>query len=204
MQRRLLITVLMLGFTAPVAMADHEYLSLAANGDLVASGPFNLVIPKPPAKAETILPRNSHTSFGLERLRTSRAGFFDDYRVMIIEVETTDGAPGTIDYSGMPMVEMAGLTLPSRRGCLLISEDQLEADSEPLLELMRQINFDPKPAMYGRQVFLVAEDGRAEGIALYARRVDNCDTMTDADMAEFDAQFERFIQSIRAANPGPE
>jgi hypothetical protein len=199
MKARLMFSAVLLGLCAQVATADHAYMSLDDDGDLVASGPFNLVIPRPP-NAETITPRNSHTSFGLERLRTSRAGYFDDYRVMIIEVETTDGAPGTIDYSGMPMVEMAGLTLPSRRGCLYISDEELDADDEPLLELMQQINFDPKPAMYGRQVFLVAEDGKAEGIALYARRVDNCDTISDAEMQDFDAQFERFIKTIRAAN----
>ena len=192
MKNQLVSAAAALGFfAAQLAIADHAYLTLNNDGSLTASGPFNLEFPQPP-NAETIVPRNSHTMFGPENLKTSRAGFFDDSRVMILEVETTDAQPGTIDYSGMPTVEMAGVRFPTRTGCLEISQEQLDAGDEPLLVL--------KPAVYGRQIFLVNEDGTAEGIALYAKRVEECSDVDNQFMTEFDSQFGRFVKSVRAAS----
>ena len=48
---------------------------------------------------------------------------------------------------------------------------------------------------------IVNEDGTAEGTILFMRNVPGgCEAMTPEFKAKFDADFERFIASIRAAN----
>jgi hypothetical protein len=194
---------LLLLTASPLYAADHQYLALTDDGQLLASGPFKLLIPTPP-DARVAPPRHSQTRFRMEQIRTSRAGFYDNDRILIIEVETTDGPPGTLDYSGLPVVEIAGLELPSRSACVAVSQADLDEGGEPLLDLMQEVGFDPTPALYGRQLFLVNEARTAEGVALYAKRVGDCAQVTDAFIATFDAQFEKFVQSIRDANPRPQ
>ena len=196
---RIILTSLVALFASQTALAEHQYLTIDGE-NLLVSGPFELTIPRPPgAKFANV--QNSHTRFGMENLATSRGGFFVDDRILIIEVETTDAPAGTISYEGMPVVELAGLRLPSRSACLPLNKEQLEADDEPLIEFMNRIGFDPTPGMYGRQLLLTSKDGTGEVDALFAKRVKNCDEISEEEMAEFNAQFERFAQRVRDANP---
>lgn len=199
MKIRLSILAAVVGLTAQLALADHQYLTLDIDGSLLVTGPFDLVIPMPPP-ATPAKTQHTHSSFGMENLRTSRGGYYDADRILIIEVETTDAAPGTISYEGMPVVEMAGLQLPSRSGCVEITQEQINAGDEPLLVFAQKNGFNPTPAVYARQLFLVNEDGTGEGITLFAKRVNSCDEADEAFIATFDAQFERFLKSVRAAN----
>lgn len=200
MKSRLAIATAVLGLTAQFALAEHQYLTLDIDGSLQVSGPFNLVIPMPPP-ATPAKTEHKHSSFGMEKLQTSRGGYYDEDRILIIEVETTDAPAGTISYEGMPMVEMAGLNFPSRTGCVQISQAEIEAGDEPLLVFAKKNGWDPTPAVWARQIFLVNEDGTGEGITLFAKRVSSCEEVDEAFIAEFESQFERFVKSVRAANP---
>ena len=56
-------------------------------------------------------------------------------------------------------------------------------------------------AVQGMQLFFVSDDGTAEGIILFLRNVpDGCDSMSEDFHAKFKGDFERFIESVRAAN----
>lgn len=199
MTTRLSITAAVLALMANAAFADHQYLTLDIDGSLLVTGPFNLVIPMPPP-ATPARTEHTHDTFGMENLQTSRGGYYDEDRILIIEVETTDAAPGTISYEGMAMVEMAGLELPSRSGCVEISQEQIDAGDEPLLVFAQKNGWDPTPAVYARQIFLVNDEGTGEGVTLFAKRVNSCAEADEAFIAEFDSQFERFVTSVRAAN----
>lgn len=203
MQPRLSITAAVLALMANAAFADHQYLTLDIDGSLLVTGPFNLVIPMPPP-ATPAKTEHTHSSFGMENLKTSRGGYYDEDRILIIEVETTDAAAGTISYEGMPVVAMANLELPSRSGCVEITEEQIAAGDEPLLVFAERNGWDPTPAVYARQIFLVNEDGTGEGVTLFAKRVNSCAEADEAFIAEFDSQFGRFLNSVRAANPPAE
>lgn len=203
MKSRFAIAAAVLGLSVQIAVADHQYLTLDIDGSLLVSGPFDLVIPMPP-QATPNKTEHTHSTFRRENLRTSRGGYHDEDRILIIEVETTDAAPGTINYEGMPTVEMAGLELPSRSGCVQISQEQIDAGDEPLLVFAHKNGFDPTPAVYARQIFLVNEQGTGEGITLFAKRVSSCDNVDEALITEFESQFERFVKSVRAANPREE
>lgn len=199
MTTRLSITAAVLALMANAAFADHQYLTLDIDGSLLVTGPFNLVIPMPPP-ATPARTEHTHDTFGMENLQTSRGGYYDEDRILIIEVETTDAAPGTISYEGMAMVEMAGLELPSRSGCVDITQEQIDAGDEPLLVFAQKNGWDPTPAVYARQIFLVNDEGTGEGVTLFAKRVNSCAEADEAFIAEFDSQFERFVTSVRAAN----
>ena len=199
MKTRFAIIAAVLGLTAQVACADHQYLTLDIDGSLLVTGPFNLVIPMPPP-ATPARTEHTHDTFGMENLRTSRGGYYDEDRILIIEIETTDAAPGTISYEGMPIVEMAGLELPSRSGCVEITQEQINAGDEPLLVFAQENGFNPTPAVYARQLFLVNDEGTGEGVTLFAKRVNSCEEADEAFIAEFNSQFERFVTSVRAAN----
>lgn len=203
MNSRPLIAAAALGLTAQLAFADHQYLTLDIDGSLLVTGPFNLVIPMPPP-ATPAKTEHTHSTFGMENLQTSRGGYYDEDRILIIEVETTDAPAGTISYEGMPLVEMAGLELPSRSGCVQITQEEIDAGDEPLLVFAMKNGWDPTPAVWARQIFLVNEDGTGEGITLFAKRVSSCEEADEAFIAEFESQFERFVKSVRAANPPSE
>lgn len=199
MRSRLWIAAALLGLSHQLALADHQYLTLDIDGSLLVTGPFNLVIPMPPP-ATPAKTEHTHSSFGMENLRTSRGGYYDADRILIIEVETTDAPPGTLSYEGMPVVDMAGLELPSRSGCVEITQEQIDAGDEPLLVFADRNGFDPTPAVYARQLFLLNANGTGEGITLFAKRVNSCAEVDEAFMTGFDSQFARFVKSVRAAN----
>ena len=70
-----------------------------------------------------------------------------------------------------------------------------------MLEFIQNQNFDPTPAVFARQLFVTTDDGTGEGIILFARRIGSCENVTDAFSEEFDREFEKFVVSVRNANP---
>ncbi len=70
-----------------------------------------------------------------------------------------------------------------------------------ILEFIEDQNVQIVPAMQAVQLVVVNDDGTAEGTILFMRNVPGgCEAMTPEFKAKFDADFERFIASIRAAN----
>lgn len=180
--------------------ADHAYLEFDATGRLIVSGPFNVIIPKPKG-SRSAGPVHSNPRFMREQLRLSKAGYFVDDRFVVVEVETTDAGPGTLSYASLPTIELAGQEFHTRSACVEITEAELDAGDDPLLEFVQAQDFELQPAVYARQLLIATDDGSGEGIILYARRVNDCEAVTADFVAEFNGQFERFIQSIQDANP---
>jgi hypothetical protein len=57
------------------------------------------------------------------------------------------------------------------------------------------------PAVQAIQLFATTDDGTGQGTILYMRNyAEGCDAMTEEFETEFNAAFERFIESIRIAN----
>jgi hypothetical protein len=131
----------------------------------------------------------------------SKAGFFVEDRFIVVEVETTDAGAGTLSYDHLPTIELAGQDFHTRSACVVISQQELDAGDDPLLEFVQAQGFDLQPAIFARQLLITTDDGSGEGVILYARRVDDCGDVTAEFEQEFDGQFDRFIQSIRDANP---
>jgi len=182
------------------ASAGHDYINFDKKGNMVVSGPFNAVIPRP-AHARYDGPVNSSPSFLDEKLNVSLAGFFADDQLILVQVETTNAAPGTLSNENLPTYELAGQEFRARKTCVDISQRELDADSDPLFEFIEKQNVQIVPAVNAVQLFVTNEDGTAEGKILYIRNVPGgCDSMTTAFKAEFDAAFERFVESVRDAN----
>jgi hypothetical protein len=179
---------------------DHAYLTFDARDRLIVSGPFNVKIPKP-KDARTAGPIHSNPRFMREQLRLSKAGYFVDDRFVVVELETTDAGAGTLSYDHLPTIELAGEQFHTRAACVEISQDELDAGDDPLLEFVEAQGFDLQPAVYARQLLITTDDGSGEGVILFARRVSDCGAVTPEFEEEFDGQFERFIASIRNANP---
>ena len=59
------------------ALADHAYIEFDAVENMVLSGPFDTIIPKPEG-ARIGGPEHSTPSFLSEDLKVSKAGFFAD------------------------------------------------------------------------------------------------------------------------------
>jgi hypothetical protein len=167
---------------------------------MVISGPFDAIIPKPEG-ARIGGPENSTPSFLDEDLKVSRAGYFADDQFVMVQVETTNAAPGTLTNKNLPVYELAGEEFRARTACLDISQEELDMDDDALFEFIESQNVQIVPAVQGVQLFVVTEDGTGEGIILYLRNVPGgCDSVSPEFKAEFDAAFERFIASIRDAN----
>jgi hypothetical protein len=179
---------------------DHAYLTFDSKDRLIVSGPFSVRIPKPKG-ARAAGPVHSNPRFMREQLRLSKAGYFVEDRFVVVEVETTNAGAGTISYDHLPTIELAGQDFHTRSACVGISQEELDAGDDPLLEFVQAQGFELRPAVYARQLLIATDDGGGEGVILYARRVNDCAEVTEAFEKEFDGQFDRFIQSIRDVNP---
>ena len=187
-----------LGTTA--AFADHAYIAYDDQENMVLSGPFNAVIPKPEG-ARTGGPEHSSESFLDEKLKISKAGYFADDRFVMVQVETTNGAPGTLTTENLPVYEIAGEEFRARTQCVEISQEELDSDSDPLFEFIETHNVQIVPAVQAIQLMVATDDGTGQGTILYMRNVaGGCDSMSTEFENEFHAAFERFVESIRAAN----
>ena len=185
---------------ASAESADHSYIEFDAEENILISGPFDAIIPKPEG-ARIGGPENSSPSFLDEDLKVSRAGYFADDQFVMVQVETTNAAPGTLTNKNLPVYELAGEDFRARTACLDISQEELDTDDDPLFEFIEDQNVQIVPAVQGVQLFIVTEDGTGEGVILYLRNVPGgCDSVSPEFKAEFDAAFERFITSIRDAN----
>ncbi len=182
------------------AIAGDGFIDFDDDGNMVISGPFNAIIPKPEG-ARLGGPEYSTPSFLDEELRISKAGYFADNQFVVVKVEQTNAGAGTLTNANLPVMELAGEEFRARTGCIDISQEQLDADDDPLFEFTESQNVQIVPAVNAVQLFVVNDEGTAEGIILYMRNVPGgCSTMTDEFEAEFTAAFERFIESIRSAN----
>ncbi len=192
--------VILMSLVAPGAFADQGYIHFDDNGNMVVSGPFDVIIPKPEG-ARIGGPEHSTPSFLDEELKVSRAGFFADDQFVMVQVETTNATPGTLSNKNLPVYEIAGEEFRARTACLDISQEELDMDDDPLFEFIESENVQIVPAVQAVQLFVVSEDGTGEGIILFLRNVPGgCDSVSPEFKAEFDGAFERFIGSIRDAN----
>ena len=184
----------------PTASAGHAYVDFDDSGNMVLSGPFNLIIPRPEG-ARKGGPEHSSMSFLGEDLKISKAGYFADDQFVVVQVETTNAGQGTLTNENLPAIELAGREYRARTLCVDISQEDLDADDEPIYEFIEDQNVQIVPAVNAIQLFANNDDGTAEGIVLYIRNVPGgCESMTPEFEAEFKARFERFIQSIDDAN----
>ena len=193
-------TAALLCFIASAALADHAYIEFDADKNMVISGPFDAIIPKP-IGARIGGPEHSTPNFMDEDLKVSKAGYFADDQFVLVQIETTNAPAGTLTNKNLPAYELAGEEFRARTACVDISQEELDTDSDPLFEFIEDQNVQIVPAVRAVQLFVTTDNGTGEGIILYMRNVpDGCDGMTPEFEAEFDSAFENFIDAIRGAN----
>jgi len=185
---------------ASTAFAEHAYIDYDADGNMVLSGPFEAIIPKPEG-ARMGGPEHSKLSFMGEDLKVSMAGYFADDQFVIVQVETTNAAVGTLSNENLEIYELAGREFRGRTLCIDISQEELDADDNPLFEFTESQNVQIVPAVQAVQLFVTTDDGTGEGVILYVRNIPGgCGAVTPEFESEFHASFERFIEAIRSAN----
>ena len=185
---------------ASTAFAGHAYIDYDADGNMVLSGPFEAIIPRPEG-ARMGGPEHSKLSFMGEDLNVSMAGYFADDQFVIVQVETTNAAAGTLSNENLEIYELAGREFRARTLCIDISQEELDSDDNAMLEYVEDYNVQIVPAVQAVQLFVTTEDGTGEGTVLFMRNVpEGCNGMTPEFEAEFNDAFGRFIQSIQDRN----
>jgi hypothetical protein len=188
------ITLISLAFSA---FAGDEYISVDKDGNMIVSGPFNAIIPKP-AIARVAGPVHSTPSFLDEHLKVSLAGYFADNQFVTVQVETTDAGAGTLSNKNYPVREIAGKEFRARDACIDINQEMLDSNADPTFEFIEKQGVQIVPAMQAVQLVVINDKGTAQGTILFMRNVPGgCPVMSDEFKAEFDAAFERFVGSIR-------
>ena len=183
------------------ALAEDSYIAFDKSDAMVVSGPFNLRIPRP-GDARPAGPQDSHLSFLDENLTVSRAGYFGADQFLLVQVETTNAGPGTMSNKFLPVVTVGGDEFRGRKVCVDVSEDMLEATNDPLFDFVLDQKVKIVPAVLAMQLFAADQTGSALGTIVFMRNVpDGCAAMTPEFEEKFTADFERFIKSIRDANP---
>ena len=184
----------------PTAFADHAYIGYDADENMVISGPFDAVIPKPP-NARIGAPEHSTERFLEEHLKISKAGYFADDQFVMVQVETTNAPVGTLTNKNLPVYKIGDREFRARDLCLGISQEELDADNDPLFEYVESYNVQIVPAVQAVQLVVTTDDGTGEGTIVYMRNVPGgCDALPPEFKAEFDAAFGRFVESIQSAN----
>jgi hypothetical protein len=199
MKAQIVLLLALLG--SSVALADdHAYLEFDQNGNLVASGPFDAIIPAPEGfqRAE---PLHTSPQFMGETLQMTKAGFHNDDFFILLLIETTDAGAGTLSYDHMPTINFAGRDFHTQVGCLAITEQVIESNDVPTIEYIEHQGFNLLPAIYARQLLIQSEDGSGEAAILFAEQIESCDQVSEAYKTRFDQQFEKFIAEVRRANP---
>jgi len=188
-------------FSVPAAFAaDHEFIEFDSRGNMVIAGPFNAIIPIPDG-ARVGKPKHTNETFLAEDLKVSKAGYFADDRFVIVQVELTNAAPGTLTNENLPTYEIVDREFRARTQCIDISQEELDSDDNALLEYVEDYNVQIVPAVQSVQLFVTTEDGTGVGTVLFMRNVpDGCNGMTPEFKSEFDDAFGRFIQSIQDRN----
>ena len=185
---------------ASTAFAGHAYIEYDAEENMIISGPFNAIIPKPDG-ARIGGPEHSTPSFLAEDLKVSKAGYFADDQFVMVQIETTNAPSGTLTNKNLPVYEIAGEEFRGRTTCIDISQEELDADDDPLFEFIELQMVQIVPAVQAVQLFVANDDGTGEGIILYMRNVPGgCDALTPEFEAEFKEDFDGFIESIQSAN----
>ena len=193
------LTALLL-IAGSAAFAGHAFIDFDDAGNMVISGPFNAIIPKPDS-ARIGGPEHSTPSFLDEDLKVSKAGYFGDDQFVVVQVEQTNAGRGTLTNTNLPVIELAGQEFRARTGCIDISQEALDADDDPLFEFTETQNVQIVPAVNALQLFFVDDSGTAEGIILFMRNVPGgCSSMSDEFETRFKNDVERFLDTIRAAN----
>ena len=200
MKPRISIAFVLLSVCTSGAYAENGYIKFDDNENMVISGPFEAVIPKP-ANARIGGPENSSPSFMNEKLKVSKAGYFGDVEIVIVNVETTNAASGTLTNENLPVYEIAGKEFRARKACMDISQAELDMDDDPFFEFIEDQNVQVVPAVQAVQLSVVTDDGTGEGTILYLRNVPGgCDSVTAEFMTEFDGAFGTFIETIRGTD----
>jgi hypothetical protein len=194
------VVALFLLFSVSAAFAEHEYIAFDSKGNMVIAGPFNAIIPIP---GEARIGKAEHTkeSFLAEDLRVSKAGYFADDRFVIVQVETTNAEAGTLTNENLPVYKIGDDDFRARTLCIDISQDELDADDNALLEYVEDYNVQIVPAVQAVQLFVTTDDGTGIGTIIYMRNVpEGCEGMTAEFESKFDEDFGGFVQSIQDRN----
>jgi hypothetical protein len=94
--------------------------------------------------------------------------------------------------------EIAGQEFSARDACIDISQDMLDTNSDPTFEFVEQQGVQIVPAMQAVQLVVIDDEGTAQGTVMFMRNVPGgCAGMSPEFKAEFDADFERFVGSVR-------
>lgn len=190
----------LLGLAAAAASAQDSFIAFDDAGNMQLSGPFELTIPRPP-NGKPGGPQDSSPSFLDEKLKVSKAGYFAPDQFVVVQVETTSAGPGTMSNESLPIMELAGEQFRAREGCVDISQEQLDDDDDPMFEFIERFNVQIVPAVMAMQLMAVDDSGSALGTVLFIRNVPGgCESMAAEFEEKFVADFERFVESVRAAN----
>ena len=112
----LTIAAVFLLFSLPAAAADHEYIEFDSKGNMVIAGPFNAIIPIPEG-AQIGKPEHTRESFLAEDLKVSKAGYFADDRFVMVQVETTNAAAGTLTNENLAIYKIGDRDFRARTLC---------------------------------------------------------------------------------------
>jgi hypothetical protein len=191
---------LVLSLVAAASQAQESYIAFDDAGNMKLSGPFSLTIPRP-GEAKPGGPEDTSPNLFNEKLSVSKAGYFGADQFVMVQVETTNAGAGTMSNEFLPVMQLDGRDFRGRKACIDISQEELNADDDPLFEFVERYNVQIVPAVLAMQLMAVGESGSALGTILFMRNVaGGCDSLTPEFEQKFTADFERFIESVREAN----
>jgi hypothetical protein len=127
-------------------------------------------------------------TYGEKQFNVSLAVFTDGENIIMIHAEIHTDGSGGLDYSDLSPAILNKIKFTSREQCAS-AEDEAELSANPQIKFVRDKGFDMKLPFYLKQFFTTSDDGKAEVVISYGRKVNSCDELKD----DFEAKIKQEI-----------
>jgi hypothetical protein len=125
-----------------------------------------------------------------KQFNVSMTAFSDGENLILTHAETHTDGTGGLDYSDLSPVSLNGLNFTSREQCAG-AEAEAAMNDNPQIKFIRSKGFNLSLPFYLKQFFVTSEDGKAEFVISYGKRIKSCDNISE----DFKLQIEQEIKN---------
>ena len=187
---RILLAVLLTALLSSCSQGDtFNYLKFDDHS-LQSTHGVSFVL-KVPESYQQAGPVSYEPVFDNHPFKVSLGAFIADSTFIMIHAETLADQSGILDYSNLKSENFKGFSFNSRSQCAEFTDEIIQEEHD--IKFLHDNRFNPKPAIYLKQLFTTSPDGNTEFVLSYGKRVANCSDSVIS--VSFKANIEREMES---------
>jgi hypothetical protein len=183
-----LFAALFLMFSVSIFAQDFDYLKIKKNTvKTTHQAKYEIKI----NKSFKLLGEFHHQpTYGEKQFNVSFAAFSDGENLVMIHAENHTDGSGGLDYSELAPASLNNLNFTAREQCATV-EDEAELNENPQIKFIRGKDFDLSVPFYLKQFFTTSEDGKAEVVISYGKKIVSCENIPE----EFKSRIEQEVKN---------